>query len=177
MNVTAKARDVLRIEADYIEIEVAEFLAERFFVENAKDGVFTVNRRHDRNAEIDEASFVANAEAAVLGDAALGDIEFAHYFDSGKDGGVPFLGEGLHGVLQDAVDAVLDDDFSVARFDVDVTGAALEGSENHGVHETDNGTDAGVARQFVHGDVFVAVVFVADDLQRESLGRLVEDAL
>ena len=177
VDVTAEARDVLRIEADYIEIQVAEFFAERFFIENAEDGVFTVNRRHDGDAEVDEAAFVANAEAAILGDAALGDVEFAHYFNSGKDGGVPFLGEGLHGVLQDAVDAVLDDDFGVAGFDVDVTGAALEGRENHGVDETDDGADAGVARQFVHGDVFVAVFFVADDLERETFGGLVEDAL
>ncbi len=177
VDVTAEARDVLRVEADYIEIEVTEFFAERFFVEHAKHGVFSVNRRHDRDAEVDETAFVANAEAAILRDAALGDIEFGHHFNSGKDRGVPFFGERLHGVLQDAIDAVLDDDFGVARFDVDVTGAALEGGENHGIDEADDGADAGIARQFVHSDVFVAVFFVADDLQRETFGGLVEDAL
>src|ERR1700757_3686736 len=177
MDVTAETRYVLRVEADYIEIQVTEFFAERFFVENAEHSVFTMHGWHDRDAEIDEAAFVANAEAAVLGDAAFGDVEFAHHFDSGEDCGVPFFSEGLHGVLQDAVDAVLDDVLGVAGFDVNVTGATLEGRENHGIDEADDGADAGVARQFVHGDVFVAVVFVADDLQRETFGGLIEDAL
>ena len=90
---------------------------------------------------------------------------------------MPFLGEGLHGVLQDAVNAVLDDDFGVAGFDVDVARAALEGRENYGVDQPDDGAHAGIARELVHGDVFVAVLIVADDLERETLGGLVENAL
>ncbi len=136
-----------------------------------------MDRGHDGDAEIDEAALVTHAEAAVLRDAALGDIEFAHDLDARKNGGVPFLGERLHGVLQDAVNAVFHDDFGVARFDVDVAGAALEGGEDDGVHEAHDGAHAGIARELLHRNVFVAVVFVADDLEREAFGGLIEDAL
>ena len=136
-----------------------------------------MHRGHDGDAEVDEAAFVTNAEAAVLRDAALGDIEFAHDFNARKDGGVPFLGKRLHGVLQDAVNAVFDDHFGVARFDVNVTGAALEGGEDYGVNQAHDGADAGIARELVHRNVFVAVFFVADDLQGETFGGLVQDAL
>src|SRR4029077_19850650 len=136
-----------------------------------------VHGRHNRNAKIDEAPFIANAEAAVLGDAALGDIEFAHYFNAREDGGVPLLGKSLHGVLQHTVDAVLDDDFGVARLDVNVTGAALERGEDDGVNEANDRAHAGIARELVHGDVFVAVFFVANDLKGEAFGGLIENAL
>src|SRR5277367_553654 len=177
LNVTAEAGFVWAVEADDIESQVTEFFAERFFVEDAEHGVFAVDGGHDGNAEIHEAAFVAHAEAAVLRDAALGDIELAHYFYARKDGGVPFLGERLHGVLQAAVNAVFDDDLGVARFDVEVTGAAFQGGEDYGVNEADDGADAGIARELVHRNVFVAVVIVADDLEREALCGLVQDAL
>ena len=70
------------------------FSRKRFFVENAKHGVFAVAGWHDRDAQIDEAALVPHAEAAVLRDAALGDVEIAHHLDTGKDRGVPFLREG-----------------------------------------------------------------------------------
>ena len=165
------------IEADYVERQVAEFLAESFFVEDAQDGVFAMNRRHDRNAEVHEAAFVTHAEAAVLRNATLGDIEFAHHFNARKNRGVPFLGERLHGVLQYAVNAVLDDHFGVARFDVDVARSAFEGGEDYGVHQTNDGAHAGIARELIHRNIFFAVFFVADDLQREPFGGLIEHAL
>src|SRR5271170_6109542 len=177
LNVTAEAGFVWAVEADDIESQVTEFFAEGFFVEDAEDGVFAVDGGHDGDAEVHEAAFVAHAEAAVLGDAALGDIKLAHDFNAGEDGGVPFLGEGLHGVLQHAVNAVFDDDFGVAGFDVNVTGASLESGEDDRVHEADDGADAGIARELVHGDVFVAVLIFANDLEREAFGSLVQDAL
>ena len=136
-----------------------------------------MDRRHDGNAEIDEAAFVAHAEAAVLRDAALGDIQLAHHFDARKNRGVPVLGERLHGVLQNAVNAVLHHHFGVARFDVDVARAALERGEDHGVHQAHDGAHAGIARELVHRNIFFAVFFVADHLQREAFGGLVENAL
>ena len=133
------------IEADHVEGEVAELLAERFLVEDAKHGVFAVNRGHDGDAEVDEAAFVAHAEAAVLRDAALGDVQLAHDLDARKDRGVPVLRERLHGVLQNAVNAVLHDHFGVARFDVDVAGAPFKGGEDHGVDQAHDRAHAGFA--------------------------------
>ena len=154
-----------------------EFFGERFLVEDAKHRVFAVNRRHDGNAEIDEAALVTHAEAAVLRDAALGDVQFAHDLDARKDRGVPFLGDRGHGVLQHAVNAVLDDDFDVRGLDVNVGGAALERREDYGVHEAHDRADAGIARQLLDGDVLFALFVFLDDLQRECLGGLIENAL
>ena len=136
-----------------------------------------MHRRHDGNAEIDEAAFVTHAEAAVLRDAALGNIELAHHLDARKNRGVPVFRQRLHGVLQNAVNAVLHDHFGIARFDVDVARAPLERREDHGVDEANDGAHAGFARELLHGDIFFAVFFVADDLQRESFGGLIEHAL
>ena len=166
-----------RIEADHVEGEVAELFAERLFVEDAEHGVLAVNRGHDGHAKIDEAALVAHAEAAVLRHAALGDVQLAHDLDARQDRGVPFLGERLHGELQNAVDAVLHDHFGIARLDVDVAGAPLERREDHGVHQANHGAHAGVARELLHGNVFFAVFFLADHLQREAFGGLVEHAL
>ncbi len=78
-------------------------------------------------------------------DAALGDVQLAHHLDSRKNGGVPFLAEGRHGVLQHSIDAVLDDHFGVPGLDVDITGSALERGENDGVNQPDDGAHAGFA--------------------------------
>ena len=45
--------------------------------------------------------------------------------------GVPFFGDWLHGVLQNAVNAVFDRDFRIACFDVNVAGATLKCRENY----------------------------------------------
>ena len=70
MNIAAEAGDFVMIEAHDVECEVAELLAKAFFVEDAQHSVFTMDGGHDRNAEIDEASFVFDPKTAVLGRAA-----------------------------------------------------------------------------------------------------------
>ena len=135
LDVAAELAQVVVGEAHHVERELAELLAHRFFVEHAEHGVFAVDRGHDGDAEIDQAALVAHAEAAVLRDAALGDIQLAHDLDARDDGGVPVLGDGRHGVVQHAVDAVLDGHCLVARFDVNIAGAPLERVEDGGVHQ------------------------------------------
>ena len=123
-------------------------------------------------------ALVADAETAVLGDAALGDIELAHDLDARNDGGVPVLGDGRHGVVEHAVDAVLDDDFLIARFDVDVARAALEGVEDGGIDQLDDRRDVAIdGSEPVDGKRFFGVILVADDVERETFGDLFEDAL
>ena len=134
--------------------------------------------RHDGDAEIDEAALVADAEAAVLGDAALGDIEFAHDLDARNDGGVPVLRDGGHGVVEHAVDAVFDDDFLIARFDVDIAGAAFEGVKDGGIDELDDRRDVAVTGgKFIDGKGFFGIFLVANDIEREAFGDLFENAL
>ena len=137
-----------------------------------------MNGGHDGDAEIDQAAFVADAETAVLRDAALGDVELAHDLNAREDGGLPVLRDGGHGVVQDAIDAVLDGDFLVARFDVDIGGAALERVEDGGVDQLDDGSDVAIALgEFVDRESFVGVVVVAYDVEREAFGDFFEDAL
>src|SRR6266850_7213643 len=72
-------------------------------------------------------------------------------------------------------DAILDDDLAVPRLDVDVRGAALQGVEDHRIHELDDRRR--VAREPVDGERFLPVLVLADELHAELLGRLLEDAL
>ena len=177
-DIAAEFREIVFAEADHVEREFGELLAHRLLIEHAKHGVFAMDGGHDRDAEIDETAFVADAETAVLGDAALGDVELAHDFDARNDGGVPVLGDRRHGVVQDAVDAVLDDHFLIAGFDVDVAGAALEGVEDGGIDELDDRRDVAVdGGEAVDGEGFFGVILVSDDVERETFGDFFEDAL
>jgi hypothetical protein len=136
-----------------------------------------VNGGHDADAEVDEAALVANAEAAVLGDAALGDVELAHDLDAAEDGGVVLAGDGGHGGLEHAVDAVLDVDIVVVGLDVNVGGAALEGGEDGGVDQANDGADVFFAGELFDGDVFVGIVVAGEDVEGEAFAGFIEDAL
>ncbi len=131
-----------------------KFFGERFLVEDAKHRVFSVDGRHDGNAEIDEAALIADPEAPVLRHAPLGDIQFAHDLDAGNNRGEPVLRDRRHRVNQHAVNAVLDGDLDVAGLDMDVGGAPFERRENHRVHQANHRADRRILlRQAVGGDV------------------------
>ncbi len=49
--------------------------------------------------------------------------------------------------MQHAVDAVLDGDFLVARFDVDIAGAPFERVEDGGIDQLDDGRDIAIDRR------------------------------
>src|SRR5579864_265190 len=106
-------------ESDHVQAEVLKFFGERFLVQDAEDRVFSMDGRHDRNTEIDEASFIADPEAPILGHATLGDIQFAHDFDARNNSGKPVLGDRRHRVNQDAVNPVLDGHLDVPGLDID----------------------------------------------------------
>src|SRR6266849_1027844 len=145
-NVAAEAAGFFGREADDIEAEAMEFFGKGFLVQHGKNGVFAVAGGADGNAQVNVAAFVFHAEAAVLRDAAFGDVQVAENLDAGENGGVPFLGDGLHSVLKDAVNAVLDGYFSIAGLDVNVTGAAFQRSEDDGFDEAHHRADGGIAR-------------------------------
>jgi len=96
------------------------------------------NGRHDRDAEVDRAPAHAELEAAVLRDALLGDVELRH--DLMREMMVPWcrlsIGPWL---VQDAVDAVLDEDHVFLGLDVDVGGAPLDRVEHDESTELDDG--------------------------------------
>jgi len=91
---------------------------------------------------------------------------------------MPFLGDGLHGVLQHAVNAVLHGHFGIAGFNVNIAGAALERGEDDGFDETDDRADGCVAAgQAIAGDGLFAFFFFLGDLQSKGFGGLLQNAL
>ena len=155
-----------------------KFLGERFLVQDAQNRVFSVDGRHDGNAEIDEAALVADPEAPVLRHAALGDIQFAHDLDARNNRGEPVLGNRRHGMNQHAVNPVLDGNFDVPGLDVNVGGAPFERRKDHGVHQANDRADRGILlRQAVGGNVRIGFFILLDHRQREGFGGLVENAL
>jgi len=90
---------------------------------------------------------------------------------------MPLLGDGLHGVLQHAIDTVFDGDFGVTRFDVDITGAALECGEDNGLHEAHDRAGGAIASQTIAGNRLVALFFLFGSLESEGFRRLLEHTL
>ena len=62
----------------------------------------------ERTGDIDLALAYLQLKTPVLRQAAFGDVEFAHDLDARDDHRVPVLGDGRHGIVEHAVDAVLD---------------------------------------------------------------------
>src|SRR5712692_9332847 len=178
-DVAAEAAQVEVVKAHHVECELAELFAHRLFVEHAEHGIFAVDRRHDRNVEVDGALVVLYAETAVLGHAALGNVELAHDLDTGNDRGVMLLPDGRHGMREHAVNAELDDHRVVPSLDVDVAGPPLKGGEDRGIDQPDD--RAHVARrrsQLVDGDGLVIARFVfADHVEREAFAGIFQNAL
>ncbi len=86
-------------------------------------------------------------------------------------------GDGRHGLLQHAVDAVLHMHRVVVGLDVNVGGAALESGEDGGVHQPDDGADVFFAGELLDGDVFVGVVVAGEHVEGEPFAGFVENAL
>src|SRR5271154_362349 len=156
-DVTAKFLHFVGGETHDVEAQVGKFFRKRFFVQYAKHGVFAVAGGHDGDAQVDKPAFVLHAETAVLRHAAFGDVQIAEHLDARNQIGVPFLGHILHGVLQHAVDAILDGHFAVAGFNVNVTGAAFERGEDDGFDQPHDRVLRGVAGEAIAGDGFVAL--------------------
>ena len=157
-----------------VEPQLVELLADRFLVEDTDDRVLAVHARHDRDAEVDRLARQPQLEAAVLRDALLGDVELRHDLDARDDRAVEALVDRPHRRLQHAVDAVLHVHRVVLRLDVDVARAPLDRRVDRRVDEPDD--RARVGRQLVDRELLVARLVLAQDLELEALGRLLEDA-
>ncbi len=153
---------IVGIEAHHVEHQLVKLLAHRLFVEYAQHRVLAVNRGHDGHAEVDGAFGIAvfHPEAAVLRDAAFGDIQLAHHLDARNDGGVMLLADGRHGLGEHAVNAELDAHRIVASLDVNVTGPPLQRGKNRGIDQADNRADVALRGQAVDGDAVFAAGLV-----------------
>src|SRR5581483_2484042 len=164
------------VEAEDVEPQILELGVHRLLVENTDDGVFAVRGGDDRDAEVDRASRDPQLEAAVLGDALLGDVELGHDLDTADDRRVMAFVDRLERFVEHAVDAVLDDDFVVARFDVNVRCAALDRVEDDRVDELDDRRRF-LLRDRVDRQRLFAFFILADELHAEAFRGFVEDAL
>src|SRR5690606_23690684 len=91
-------------------------------VEDAQHGLFTVRGGQRAHAQVELASVDHGADAAVLGQAPLGNIEVGHDLEAGDDGRVQVVRR-VHLLEQHAVDPVPHHELLFLRFDVDVAGA------------------------------------------------------
>src|SRR5581483_8257612 len=160
--------------------ELMELLAHGLFIEHAEHGIFPVDRRHNRNAEVDWALWLAilHAETAVLRDAALGYIELAHDLDTRNDRRMMLLRDRRHGLGQDAVNAELDADGIVAGLDVDIAGPPLQSGEDRGIDKPDDGADVALGGEAVDGNTFVTrALFFRNDVQAEAFAGVFQNAL
>src|SRR3954452_1556300 len=172
----AELEQHLLVEAEDVEAQALEVGVHRLLVQDADDRILAVRGGDDGDAEVDGAAGDAQFETAVLRHALLGDVELRHDLDARNDRAVVALVDRLERFVEDAGDAVLDDHFVVARFDVNVRGAALDRVEDDRVDQLDDW------RRLLRGDrvdrqrLFAFLVF-ADEGHAETFGGLVEHAL
>ena len=88
-------------------------------VEDAQHDALAVQRRQGRDAQVDLLAHHPQLDAAVLRQAALGDVELGHDLDARDDRGLQPARRRLD-VVEHAVDAVADLDLVLERLDVDV---------------------------------------------------------
>ena len=155
-----------------VEAKLPELLADRFLVEDTDDGVFAVDARHHRDAEVDRLARQPQLEPAVLGHALFGDVELRHDLDARNDRAVEPLVDRPHRRLQHAVDAVLHVDRVVLRLDMDVARAPLDRTVDRRVDQPDD--RALVGGQLVDRELIVAAFVFAQDLELEALGRFLQ---
>src|SRR5262249_43319462 len=122
----AELLQIVRIEADNFQIQLAERFVNLLFVENTDDTVFAVNCRHDGDTEVNFAPFDKNSETPVLRHTTFGNVEFGHDLDTLNNGLVMGNINRVGGAIEGAVNAVFHHDIGIARFDVNVRGAALQ---------------------------------------------------
>ena len=113
-------------ETEAIETQIGELLGQVLLVENADDGVLAVNRRHDRDTEVDLATAQVEFEATVLRHPLLGDVEIRHDLDARDDRVVVAQLDWIHGRIEHAIDTVLDPHRILARLHMNIGGTALE---------------------------------------------------
>ena len=150
---------------------------QRFLIQDTQHRVLAVDRGHDGHAEINRAPAVAHAEAAVLRDAAFGDIQFRHHLDAGDEVGLKLPRQGGHGLLQHAVNPELHHHGVVAALDVDVTRAPLQPGKDDGIHQPDHGADVPLLHQVLERKPFPGSLLLADHVQPKFLRGLVQHPL
>ena len=123
---------VCGIHAERGEVEAAGLL-----VEKTQHHALAVARRDGRDAHVDRAAGDPQADAAVLRQALLGDVELRHDLDA-RDDERRHRALGLQNLTQHAVHAEAHDEAVLERLDVDVGRVLLHRLREHRVDEPDD---------------------------------------
>ena len=135
--------DAFAHEGLHVQLLDAEF----FLVEEAQGDALAFHGWHGGDADVDGLALELEVDASVLREAALGDVEARHDFESGDDGALQRLDVFRDGDFDEpAVDAVADAEVGGEGLDVDIGGALVEGLADDLVDE------------FYHAGFFVVVV-------------------
>ena len=118
-------------EADGLEGDAAAGL-----IQQTADDLFAVDRGQGRDTEVDVLVLDADIEAAVLRDAALGNVQTGHDLKAGQNRVLQVTRDGQD-VLHDAVDAHADEKLGLMRLEVNITGALDNGALDNAVDQTD----------------------------------------
>ena len=122
------------LEAPGVEAELREVELQGVLVQDSHHRLLAEDGRQGGDAQVDLAGPVAQLDAAVLGQAALGDVERGHDLHARGQGRLQALGRG-HDLVQHAVDPEAHADDLLAGLDVDVRGPAPDGVGEHHVDQ------------------------------------------
>ena len=122
----------LRIHAERGQVEPAGLL-----VQDTQHHALAVAGRDGRDAHVHRAAGDPQADAAVLRQALLGDVELRHDLDA-RDHQRRHGALGLQHFAQHAIDAEAHDQAVLERLDVDVRGVFLDRLREHGVDQADD---------------------------------------
>ncbi len=135
-------------------------------IEHAQHHGLAVHRRHGRDAQVDVLAAHRELDAAVLRQAALGDVEARHDLDAREDRGAQLRRRRLD-LAQHAVDAVAQAERLLERLDVDVGGALLDRARDDAVddaHDRRLGGEVAQALDVVLGAELALLARGLDDL-------------
>ena len=152
-----------------LEPQLGQVGLQGLLVEDPEEDTLTVDRGHDRDAEVNLVRLLPELDASVLRQSPLGDVQVCHDLQARDERGLNPLGR-RHDLVQDAVDPVPDPQSSVPRIDVDVRGAPPQPVEEDRVHQPDDRHLVGQRPQRVEVDLAVRLLPL-DDLDLGG-GRL-----
>src|SRR5690625_6992492 len=141
-----------------------------FAVENAHDHRFTVRGGHGGHAQVELLAAHPVHDAAVLGQAPLGDVEARHDLDARNDRSGRARRRGLD-LLQNAVDAVAHLEAVFERLDVNVGGARFDRALQNEVDDANDRRFGGQVAQMLDILDIAALAFAAQvlgNLDRKS---------
>ena len=165
---------LIRMEGRLAEPQVLQAQQDRALVEDPDDHLLAVHGGKGREAKVDRLAGDGQADAPVLGDPALGDVDVRHDLQAADEAGLDVLRR-AHDLRQHAVDPVTDANVALHRLDVDVRGPVGDRLADEEVHHLDDRALLDRRRRPLH---LGQVVLDRDrGLRRHRLHGLVEAAV